>query len=438
MIRRTEYRDESLAGLHEVLDAVRYGHLATTDDRGCPVVKPLNFARIGDHLYFHRARPGEMSAQLGRPACFVATDALAWVPSSVRHPELACPATTYYRSVVVHGTPEVVEDPVLKAASLMAFMRRYQPEGGYRPITADDPLYRGPIQGVLVFRLSLENASTKLKVGQNLDHAQRATVFAHLAGRGELRAARAMQRVDPALGYLPAGFTDDPARIPADQLKRLLDGTYWADGRSVETLRALVDRAYVAIAALDGERLVGFARAFSDGVLYGSIHDVVVDPAYRGNGLGRRMMEALLAHPLIARLPSLGLSTLDRMRFYESFGFKVIGATQAPFGVSTQMRLARGKPCSGEPVEQPLVPQQLVGGAGAGRGVALAEPRGAEHGGERGHLLPPLERDAGQAPAVEVRLDRAAGGSEPAGEPAGPAQEAGHAPAGAAGESRRP
>ena len=56
------------------------------------------------------------------------------------------------------------------------------------------------------------------------------------------------------------------------------------DGRSVDTLRQLIDRAYLAVAALDGDRLVGFARVVSDGVLHGSVHDVVVDPACRGQG----------------------------------------------------------------------------------------------------------------------------------------------------------
>ena len=468
-IRRSEYRDERPEGVHEVLDAVRYGHLATTDEEGRPVIKPLNFARVGEHVYFHRARPGEMSAQLGRPACLAVTDPLAWLPSTFRHPELACPATTYYRSVVVHGTPEIVDDPELKAAALEAFMRRYQPEGGYRPIRADDPMYRGPIQGVLVFRMALAGATVKLKVGQNLDAGARRKVFDQLLARGERGDARTlslMARWDPALAaeleLLPRTeggltFTDDPSAVPVDQLKAMFDDTYWAGGRSLDVIRRVLAGSYLTVAALasgpDGKpRLLGFARVVSDGALFASVHDVVVDGAVRGQGTGRRIMEHLLAHPLVRNVPTVILSTLDRMRFYQSFGFKIVGSTQARFGTSVHLRLDRGtiapgsiandaKPAGNEPREQVGGAQQLVSGDGAGAPAALQEPLGAQHGGQGGEHLAVRVGDRGGAPASaagleELRLDRAAGGAEEAEQRAPEAEQARHPGAGAPGQPR--
>jgi ribosomal protein S18 acetylase RimI-like enzyme len=47
--------------------------------------------------------------------------------------------------------------------------------------------------------------------------------------------------------------------------------------------------------AHDGNRLVGFARAISDGVTTAYVSNVMVDPAYRRLGIGRRLLAALTA-----------------------------------------------------------------------------------------------------------------------------------------------
>jgi ribosomal protein S18 acetylase RimI-like enzyme len=47
--------------------------------------------------------------------------------------------------------------------------------------------------------------------------------------------------------------------------------------------------------AYDGDRLVGFARAISDGVVTAYVNNVMVDPDYRRRGIGRRILAALMA-----------------------------------------------------------------------------------------------------------------------------------------------
>jgi ribosomal protein S18 acetylase RimI-like enzyme len=46
--------------------------------------------------------------------------------------------------------------------------------------------------------------------------------------------------------------------------------------------------------AHDGDRLVGFGRAISDGVVTAYVNNVMVDPDYRRRGIGRRVMAALM------------------------------------------------------------------------------------------------------------------------------------------------
>ncbi|HEY1552388.1 MAG TPA: GNAT family N-acetyltransferase [Kofleriaceae bacterium] len=46
--------------------------------------------------------------------------------------------------------------------------------------------------------------------------------------------------------------------------------------------------------AYDGDRLVGFGRVISDGVVTAYVNNVMVDPDYRRRGIGRLVMAALM------------------------------------------------------------------------------------------------------------------------------------------------
>src|SRR5262249_35443736 len=62
-----------------------------------------------------------------------------------------------------------------------------------------------------------------------------------------------------------------------------------------ETLAAQIAGARWAIAAYDNDRLVGFARAISDGVRNAYIGSVMVDPDYQRRGIGREIIRRLIA-----------------------------------------------------------------------------------------------------------------------------------------------
>jgi len=69
-------------------------------------------------------------------------------------------------------------------------------------------------------------------------------------------------------------------------------------------------------------KLVAFGRAMTDGVYHAMIYDVIVDEAWRHQGLGRMLMERMLQHPDIANMAVLHLNTgSDRFAFYEKWGF---------------------------------------------------------------------------------------------------------------------
>jgi len=112
------------------------------------------------------------------------------------------------------------------------------------------------------------------------------------------------------------------------QLQQLFNaGAFWAQERSLDDLATVIAHSKPVISVWDQDRLIGFARATSDGVYRAAIWDVVVHPDYRGAGLGRKLVETVLAHPLMNRVERVYLTTTHQQRFYEQIGFQQNGST---------------------------------------------------------------------------------------------------------------
>jgi GNAT superfamily N-acetyltransferase len=122
---------------------------------------------------------------------------------------------------------------------------------------------------------------------------------------------------------LPGGLEldDDPARVDLDELHRFLSTeAYWALGRSRDVVERLVREATLVVGLYDGERQVGFARAFSDGVTIAYLADVYVHPDFRGRGLGEELVREIVDRgPLASR--KWILHTDDAHDLYRRLGF---------------------------------------------------------------------------------------------------------------------
>lgn len=106
---------------------------------------------------------------------------------------------------------------------------------------------------------------------------------------------------------------------PADVL-RLLHQTTWAKNRTLAPVAAMIERSLCVSATTADGRLVGFARALTDGHYRAFIEDVVVDEAHRGQGIGRGLVETLLAE--LTTIEEIILACSDEnISFYERFGF---------------------------------------------------------------------------------------------------------------------
>ncbi len=118
----------------------------------------------------------------------------------------------------------------------------------------------------------------------------------------------------------------DPQRfIPATPQTE--QGYGWFLGRQLKEKNAIV-----LVAERQGE-MVGYVYASVEGYDYmslrgpaGVLNDIVVDPAYRGQGIGRMLLDAILAELKARGVPRVVLSTAERnepaQRLFDGAGFR--------------------------------------------------------------------------------------------------------------------
>ncbi len=117
----------------EILKNGKTGVLAVLGDEGYPYAVPLNYALVGDCIYFHCARDGHKTDALGRNSkvsfCVVEKDTVI--------PQIF---STDYRSAVVFGQAQIVEEDAVKRGALLALVEKYGPayrEDGAKEIEAE-------------------------------------------------------------------------------------------------------------------------------------------------------------------------------------------------------------------------------------------------------------------------------------------------------------
>jgi len=114
---------------------------------------------------------------------------------------------------------------------------------------------------------------------------------------------------------------DDADRIDIDAVHEYIaNESYWAEGRPRAVVERLVREAQRVVGLYDGDRQVGFARAFTDGVSLIYLADVYVLPEFRGRGLGVELIREIVDNGPYADLRWV-LHTRDASGLYAKLGF---------------------------------------------------------------------------------------------------------------------
>lgn len=117
-------------------------------------------------------------------------------------------------------------------------------------------------------------------------------------------------------------------KLPPDRVADLVSlyrsSAWWATRRTPPDVDAMLAGSDVVVGMIEqgSNRLVGFARAITDGVYLAVVLDVIVAEDHRGRGLGKRLMDEILARPEIRNVGSIELVCQPELvPFYQRWGF---------------------------------------------------------------------------------------------------------------------
>ena len=117
-------------------------------------------------------------------------------------------------------------------------------------------------------------------------------------------------------------ISDDKALIQPQRVFEMLQKSYWAADRDIETIKKAIENSLCFGVYRAGEQ-VGFARCVTDYATIYWLADVFIDETYRGMGLGKELVSAVHAHESIKNLSGI-LATRDAHALYERYGFVVV------------------------------------------------------------------------------------------------------------------
>ena len=100
----------------------------------------------------------------------------------------------------------------------------------------------------------------------------------------------------------------------------LSKSAYWARGRDLETVKRSVENS-LSFGLYKGVQQIGFARVVTDYATFAWLADVFVLEDYRGQGLGKWLVQVIISHPELQRFRRWVLATKDAHEIYRQFGF---------------------------------------------------------------------------------------------------------------------
>lgn len=118
----------------------------------------------------------------------------------------------------------------------------------------------------------------------------------------------------------PYLLTSDPELAKLDAIHAALTQAYWSEGIPLETVRKALEHS-LNFSLLKGDEQVGFARVVTDRATFAYLCDVYIVESQRGQGLGKWMIEGVMAHPDLQSLRRFMLMTRDAHSLYARFGF---------------------------------------------------------------------------------------------------------------------
>ena len=116
-------------------------------------------------------------------------------------------------------------------------------------------------------------------------------------------------------------ITTDPRRLDIDAIHAYLSRSFWAEGIPRETVAKSIANS-LCFGLFDDAAQVGLARVVTDRATFAYLCDVYVLETHRSQGLGKWLIETVMAHPDLQGLRRFHLVTRDAHGLYSRHGFE--------------------------------------------------------------------------------------------------------------------
>lgn len=115
-------------------------------------------------------------------------------------------------------------------------------------------------------------------------------------------------------------ISTDPARLDLDAILDFFARAYWTKGRPPERTKRAIENSLV-FGVYEGVKQIGIARVVSDFSIFAYLCDVFIHEDYRAHGLGKWLIETVMAYPDLQGVRRWTLVTRDAHGLYKQYGF---------------------------------------------------------------------------------------------------------------------
>jgi len=113
----------------------------------------------------------------------------------------------------------------------------------------------------------------------------------------------------------------DPAKLDVKAIHAFLTRAYWSEQMPLEVIERALKHS-LCFGLFESQAQIGLARVVTDYATFAYLCDVYVSESHRGRGLGKWLIECVMAHPQLQGLRRFNLVTRDAHGLYAPHGFQ--------------------------------------------------------------------------------------------------------------------
>ena len=120
-------------------------------------------------------------------------------------------------------------------------------------------------------------------------------------------------------------YNETKKDLPSDELRKLFMSVGWSDGSETPQMRKNFNKPFIhstlVISAWKDDQLIGAVRVLSDTVIRSIIYDLLVDPQFQNEGIGKELLRRCRTH--FSGSEWLVQTKPETAGYYKKLGFEI-------------------------------------------------------------------------------------------------------------------